>query len=46
MNIRTFISDKQALIDEGKRIVSSNHHARFLRKVSIQPQNEQRDRPN
>lgn len=35
MNIRTFKSDKQVLIDEGKRIVSSNDDAKFLRKVTI-----------
>lgn len=35
MNIRKFISDKQALIDEGKRIVSMSDDAKFLRKVTI-----------
>ena len=35
MNFRTFMSDKQALIDEGKRIVTSNDDAKFLRKVTI-----------
>lgn len=35
MNIRTFMSDKQALIDEGKRLVSSTDDAKFLRKVTI-----------
>ena len=35
MNIRTFLSDKQALIDEGKRIVSMSDDAKFLRKVTI-----------
>ena len=35
MNIRTFLSDKQALIDEGKRIVSASDDAKFLRKVTI-----------
>lgn len=35
MNIRTFQSDKQSLIDEGKRIVSMSDDARFLRKVTI-----------
>lgn len=35
MNIRTFKSDKQALIEEGKKIVSSNDDAKYLRKVTI-----------
>lgn len=35
MHIRTFMSDKQALIEEGKRIVSSTDDAKFLRKVTI-----------
>lgn len=35
MNIRTFKSEKQALIDEGKRIVSSSDDAKYLRKVTI-----------
>jgi len=35
MNIRVFKSDKQALIDEGKKIVSSNDDAKYLRKVTI-----------
>ena len=35
MNIRTFISDKQSLIDEGKRLVSMSDDAKFLRKVTI-----------
>lgn len=35
MNIRTFVSDKQALIEEGKRIVASSDDARYLRKVTI-----------
>ncbi|MCD8155077.1 MAG: winged helix-turn-helix domain-containing protein [Clostridiales bacterium] len=35
MNIRTFKSDKQSLIDEGKRIVSMSDDAKFLRKVTI-----------
>ena len=35
MNIRSFMSDKQALIDEGKRIVTSSDDAKFLRKVTI-----------
>ena len=35
MNIRTFMSDKQALIDEGKRLVSMSDDAKFLRKVTI-----------
>lgn len=35
MNIRVFKSDKQALIEEGKRIVSSNDNAKYLRKVTI-----------
>ena len=35
MNIQTFKSDKQALIDEGKRIVSMSDDAKFLRKVTI-----------
>ena len=35
MNIRTFMSDKQTLIDEGKRIVTANDDAKFLRKVTI-----------
>ena len=35
MNFRTFVSDKQALIDEGKRIVASNDDAKYLREVTI-----------
>lgn len=35
MNSRTFISNKQDLIDEGKRIVSMSDDAKFLRKVTI-----------
>ena len=35
MNIRVFRSDKQALIDERRRIVSSNDDAKYLRKVTI-----------
>jgi len=35
MNIRTFMSDKQALIEEGKRIVASSDDAKYLRKVTI-----------
>lgn len=35
MNTRTFISNKQTLIDEGKRIVSMSDDAKFLRKVTI-----------
>ena len=35
MNTRTFISNKQALIDEGKRLVSTSDDAKFLRKVTI-----------
>ena len=35
MNIRTFMSDKQALIEEGKRIVTSSDDAKYLRKVII-----------
>ncbi len=35
MNIRTFKSDKQQLIQEGKRIVSSSDDARYLRKVTL-----------
>lgn len=35
MNIRTFKSDKQALIDEGKRLVSLTDDAKFLRKVTL-----------
>ncbi len=35
MNIRIFKSDKQSLIEEGKRIVSSNDDAKYLRKVTI-----------
>lgn len=35
MNFRTFKSDKQLLITEGKRIVSSNDDAKYLRKVTI-----------
>ena len=35
MHIRTFTSDKQALIEEGKRIVASTDDAKFLRKVTI-----------
>ena len=35
MNIRTFMSDKQTLIEEGKRIVASSDDAKFLRKVTI-----------
>ena len=35
MNIRTFKSDKQKLISEGKRIVSQSDDAKYLRKVTI-----------
>ena len=35
MNIRTFMSDKQALIEEGKRIVALSDDAKYLRKVTI-----------
>ncbi len=35
MNIRTFKSDKQQLIQEGKRIVSSSDDAKYLRKVTL-----------
>lgn len=35
MNIRTFKSNKQELIDEGRRIVSSSDDAKYLRKVTI-----------
>ena len=35
MNIRKFISDKQSLINEGKRLVSMSDDAKFLRKVTI-----------
>lgn len=35
MKIRVFKSDKQALIAEDKRIVSSNDEAKYLRKVTI-----------
>lgn len=35
MNNRAFKSDKQALIEEGKQIVSSNDDAKYLRKVTI-----------
>ncbi len=35
MNVRSFKSDKQALIDKGKQIVSSNDDAKYLRKVTI-----------
>ena len=35
MNIRKFKSDKNALIAEGNRIVSSSDDARFIRKVTI-----------
>lgn len=35
MNTRTFISNKQVLIDEGKRLVSMSDDAKFLRKVTI-----------
>lgn len=35
MNIRTFKSDKQSLIDEGRRLVSMSDDAKFLRKVTI-----------
>lgn len=35
MNTRTLLSDKQALIDEGKRIVPISDDAKFLRKVTI-----------
>ena len=35
MNIRAFKSDKQALIEEGKRIIASGDDARFIRKVTI-----------
>lgn len=35
MNVRVFKSDKQALIEEGKKIVSSNDDTKYLRKVTI-----------
>ncbi len=35
MNIRKFKSDKNALIAEGNRIVSSSDDAKFIRKVTI-----------
>ncbi len=35
MNIRRFKSDKNALIAEGNRIVSSSDDAKFIRKVTI-----------
>jgi len=35
MNTRTYKSDKQALINEGKQIVSSNDDAKYLRKVTL-----------
>ena len=35
MNVRTYKSDKQKLIDEGKRIVASTDDAKYLRKVTI-----------
>lgn len=35
MNIRKFKSDKDALIAEGNRIVSSSDDAKFIRKVTI-----------
>lgn len=35
MNNRVYKSDKQALIDEGQRIVNSSDDAKFLRKVTI-----------
>ncbi len=35
MNIRKFKSDKDALIAEGTRIVSSSDDAKFIRKVTI-----------
>lgn len=35
MNNRKFKSDKQQLIDEGQRIVSSSDDAKFLRKVTL-----------
>lgn len=35
MNIRTFKSDKQAWINEGKRLVSLTDDAKFLRKVTL-----------
>ena len=35
MNIRAFKSDKESLIAEGKRIVSSTDDAKYLRKVTI-----------
>ena len=33
MNVRKFKSDKNALIAEGNRIVSSSDDAKFIRKV-------------
>ena len=35
MNVRSFKSDKQALIEKGRQIVSSNDDAKYLRKVTI-----------
>lgn len=35
MNIRTFMSNKKALIEEGKRLVFSTDDAKFLRKVTL-----------
>jgi len=35
MNTRTYKTDKQALINEGKRIVSLNDDAKYLRKVTL-----------
>ena len=35
MNVRKFKSDKNALIAEGNRIVSSSDDAKFIRKVTI-----------
>lgn len=35
MNYRTYKSDKQALINEGCRIVNSSDDAKFIRKVTI-----------
>lgn len=35
MNVRKFKSDKDLLISEGERIVSSSNDAKFLRKVTL-----------
>lgn len=35
MNVRTFRSDRQTLLDEGRRIASTNDDAIYLRRVTI-----------